>query len=247
MKWLQRIIYRFCFSCRTNRSRTVRYAFPLIVTAFSLIGAAVILPSDASYMRLEFSSATIEAGKPFSVDVFVGAHVPVNAINIDLEYPEDKVAITGIDTGESVITIWTTEPYAENGVVHLSGGTFRRGFLGEHRIVTINAVAKATGIAQFAASDVAFLAGDGSGTEVAATKVGEKSVVIVAQGEDGVLTATAEIRVYTDINGDGKVTLTDILQFMAAWTDKKIIYDFNEDKRMNFTDFSIILADSWRR
>ena len=51
------------------------------------------------------------------------------------------------------------------------------------------------------------------------------------------------IKIITDIDGDGKVSLKDISAFMAAWANKDVSYDFNGDGKMTFRDFSIILAD----
>jgi len=45
-----------------------------------------------------------------------------------------------------------------------------------------------------------------------------------------------------DLDNDGKVTLKDVSIFMSNWHSKAVIYDFNGDGRMNFIDFSIILA-----
>ena len=145
MIYLKRILYFFCTSCRPNQSRTVRYAFPLIFVAASLLGAAALLHEGQSYIRVESSAQSVVAGETFEIKVFVGAHVPVNAVDIAIRYPEDQIEINTIDTGESVITIWTQDPYVDGDQVILRGGTFRRGFLGEHEVATINATAIESG------------------------------------------------------------------------------------------------------
>ena len=149
VRFLQRILYKFCHTCGAKRSRTVRYAYPLIFTTISLIGAAVILPDDASYVRITSNASEVKSGEEFTIDVYAGAHVPVNAVNIELKYFEDLIEIKSINTGKSVITIWTQEPYTESGKVILSGGTYRKGFIGEHLIASIKAEAKTSGQAIF--------------------------------------------------------------------------------------------------
>lgn len=228
-------------------TRTVRFLFSTVFAAAVFLGAAVISStSDVSYVRLEASSATIESGQRFSIDVYAYAHVPVNAIDITLHFDPEAVTVLSVDRGQSVLTIWTKEPVVKNGTVSLSGGTFRKGFIKEHKIVTIDLVAKETGPSTFSVSDVMLLAGDGAGSPVS-TAVNEKSSVSLYVYDENTspenIGVNVKIKVVSDIDGDGKVTLTDISAFMAAWHNKNVLYDFNNDGKMSFRDFSIILAN----
>jgi len=149
----------------------------------------------------------------------------------------------------------------EGSAVILRGGTFRRGFRGDHLIATINAKATETGLARFSIEDVILLAGDGSGTEVTVAKTGTDSTSLLIAHEDGTfapstdggsetavgLQGVATIVIITDIDGDGQVTLADISRFMFAWSTRTVVYDFNGDGKMSFRDFGIILADSFLR
>ncbi len=247
---LQQFIRRTFWHYRRPRSRTVRYAFPMLALLAALLGAGAISNSQQSTVRLKASEPTLEAGRPFSVDVFVSAHVPVNAVELEVSVPPN-VKVTGIDRGQSVITLWTQDPYVQNQTVHLSGGTYRKGFIGEHLIATINAEALTSGIAEFTVRDVLLLAGDGSGTRVTLTDGFDGAKLYIAR-EDGTFAdgeavgldaASATVIVVTDIDGDGRVTLTDISSFMAAWSSRNRVYDFNGDGRMTFRDFGIILSD----
>jgi len=154
-----------------------------------------------------------------------------------------------VDKAQSVLTIWKDEPSIEKNTIKLSGGTFRRGFMGEHLVATIKARAKYNGKTQFTVNDVVLLAGDGQGTAVAvddSSLSSQTSFYIYNQNEDPEkIRATFGIQINEDINGDGKVTLADISAFLAAWHSKSTIYDFNGDNKMNFIDFSIILAKSF--
>ncbi len=257
MNIIKEIIYFFCGTCRPHRSATVRYAFPLVFAVATLLGAAAVITSGKSFIHIESSTSAVKAGEMFQMDVYVNAHVAVNAIDISLEFPKEQIEIVGIDTGESVITLWTQEPYVENDKVILRGGTFRRGFRGDHLIATINAKAIETGLAQVSIDDVMLLAGDGTGSKVSVTPDDENSKTFyindgtsnpITDEEGGVnLQGSASIVVITDIDGDGVVTLTDISRFMSAWTSKVVVYDFNGDGKMSFRDFGIILADSFLR
>lgn len=257
MKLFKKFLYLFCTTCQPNTSRTVRYAFPIVATALAILGALAISSTNQSYIRVESTQSTIAAGKPFSINVYVSAHKPINAVDIALKFPKSQIQITGIDTGESVITLWTEQPFVKNDTVIMRGGTFRKGFLGEHLIATINAVAVDTGVAYFNVTQSMLLAGDGSGSEIKATKTGGESAKLYIADKQGVYLAddagsgagtiegVIEIRIFTDVDGDGKVTLNDISRFMSAWTSKSVIFDFSGDGKMTFTDFAIILADSF--
>lgn len=229
-----------------GRSTTVRFMFPAIISFAALLTAAVITSDNSSYIRLEASDTTIMAGQQFSLDVYAYAHVPVNAVDISLRFDPDAVKVVAVDKGQSVLTLWTEEPTVENGVVTLSGGTFRRGFVKEHMIATINLQALHTGQSSLVASDVLLLAGDGSGSEVMVVDTSESQVNLYVYDENtdpSSIGVDVQVNVVTDIDGDGEVSLNDISAFMGAWSNRAKVYDFNGDGRMTFRDFSIILAD----
>lgn len=257
MKRFKRLLYIICSPCRPKTSFTVRYAFPLVFTFAALLGAAAAITSDTkSYISIEATPSSVRAGETFSIKVFAHAQVAVNAVDIRLEFPKNQMEIQGIDVGDSVITLWAQEPYVEDNTVVLQGGTFRRGFRGDHLIATVNARATETGLAQVSIGQVTLLAGDGTGAKVAIGKNDDEDAAIYIADENGALTATdvpvnlqgvASVAIVTDIDGDGQVTLSDVSRFMSAWATQTTIFDFNGDGRMTFRDFGIILADSFLR
>mgnify|MGYP001207012103 CR=1 FL=1 len=236
------------FSPFKKRRGTVRYMFPALATIIGLLGAAVITSTDVSYVRLQTNSSLVEAGKEFSVDVYAYAHVPVNAVDITIAFEPGSVEVKAVDIGQSVLTIWTEEPIIEDDKVILRGGTFRKGFLKEHMIARIDLKAKETGSQQVSVSDVMLLAGDGEGSfvETSTSTNGSVSFFVYDENVDPEsISVNVEVRVVTDIDGDGEVSLKDISAFMAAWSNGGAVYDFNNDGRMTFRDFSIILADAF--
>jgi hypothetical protein len=248
MNYLVRIWKKIIQRPKATVAPTIKYMFPLVLGFVTVLGAAVI-NSNSSYIRLEPSQTEVMAGERFSIDVYASAHVPVNALDIEIEYLPDAVNVLSIDKAQSVLTIWTKEPVIGANTISLSGGTFRRGFVGEHLIATIKVEAKSSGQTEFMVSDAELLAGDGLGTPVAVTGTGEASrtsFYIYDQNEDPAkISASLDMRLNPDIDGDGKVSLRDISTFMSAWHTKQTRYDFNSDGRMNFIDFSIILAKSF--
>lgn len=229
----------------TRRSVTVRYMFPAFALFAAILGASAVVGPDESYIRLEASDTTVEAGDRFTMHIYANAHVPVNAVDITLRFDEELVEVLEVDRGQSVLTIWTEDPIVESDRIILRGGTFRRGFLGEHKIASIDLRASETGQSRFSVSDVVLLAGDGSGTAVRVSEGPDPTVSLFVYDENtdpSSIGVDVEVRVVTDINGDGNVTLQDVSAFMAAWNSRDTVYDFNNDGQMTFRDFSIILA-----
>jgi hypothetical protein len=208
---------------------------------------ASVVGSSKSSIILETKQSQSAPDETFFIAVYAVANTPVNAVSLSIAYPEDKIEVLGIDRGESVITLWTSEPRVENGAVLLEGGTYRKGFVGKHLIATIRAKARATGEIVFSTTEANLLAGDGKGTEINA-KIGEESQLRlkIAESTDGTLEAGAVVLLVSDVNADGKVSLDDISIFMAEWVKQNNRYDFNNDGAMTFKDFSILLANYFR-
>lgn len=227
---------------------TVRYAFPLVIVTALFASLASVVSQDVSYITIRTSSEEVTRDQQFTIDVIATVNVPVNAVDLVISYPEELMDIETIDTGTSVITLWTEEPYAKDGAIYLRGGTFRKGFLGEHTIARIKAHATEAGNARIILKDSELVAGDGKGTNVPVTPSKEHNEVVVSvSGADGIITGEASITIVSDTDGDGDVDLRDISSFMAAWLTKGKLFDFNGDGKMSFVDFSIILSDSFRK
>ena len=240
---------------KSRRVTTVRHMFPLIALALGILGASSFSANGTSYVTLKPIPSYVKAGGTVSISVDAVAATAVNAIDIQIAYPTDTLKIKQIDTGESVITLWTEEPKVEGNKVILRGGVYRKGFIGEHHIATIVAEALKDGSAEILVKDSTFLAGDGTGASVRVTKNdADRAVVTVGEGtqvansgkgEGGKLSANVAVEIVTDIDGNGTVDFGDIQAFMSAWRNGNKTFDFNSDGRMTFRDFAIILSDSF--
>ncbi len=220
--------------------------FPVVLGFAVILAANVLTSTSASYIRLETDKDAIKAGDRFALDVYAYAHVPVNAVDVTLRFNPKAAEVVSVDRGQSVLTIWTEDPTIESDRVILRGGTFRRGFLGEHRIATIELQAKETGTSEFTTADVLLLAGDGRGTPVSLAETADSKLNLYIYDENTApsdIGVSVEINILADLDGDGKVSLRDVSTFMVAWASQNQTYDFNNDGRMSFKDFSIILAN----
>lgn len=234
---------------RLKKSRTVKTMFSFsILGMLLLLGANAITSREVSYIRLEANKDVIQSGERFTLDIYAFAHVPVNAVDVTLRFEEDAVEVISVDRGQSVLTIWTEDPVVQKDRVVLRGGTFRNGFIGEHKIATVDLKAKQTGESEFFAANVSLLAGDGRGTPVAVAESNESSLNLYIYDENESpenIGIDVAVSIITDIDGDGDVSLKDVSSFMGAWSSKNKVYDFNGDGKMSFKDFSIILSDAF--
>lgn len=245
MSRLKRLVQRSLSLFKRRPRGTVRSMFSLASLAIFL-GAALIGGTEASYIKLTIDKSVVEAGDIIAVDVFAFAHVPVNAVDVTLSFDPTAVEVTSVDRGQSVLTIWTEDPRIEKDKVILRGGTFRKGFIGEHKIATIELRAKQAGQSQFSIGDALLLAGDGSGTPVTVANSNQSKVSLYVYDEStkpGSIGVNIALNIITDIDNDGIVSLKDISAFMSAWASKNTLYDFNGDGKMSLRDFSIILSD----
>jgi hypothetical protein len=243
--WLSRLLFPAYY--RTRKGGPVRYAFPIVALTALFAGLASVVTQDGSYIAISTSPSSVREGEQFMVDVRAYAHTPINAVDITLNYPQNQMTIESIDTGTSVITLWTQDPYAKDGKIHLTGGVFQKGFLGEHTIARVRARATASGLAYVSLDTAALIAGDGKGTEVTVERTEKDTTKIYVTSADGALIGEASVAIVTDINGDGSVGIQDISAFMAAWFTRGKVFDFDNDGRMTFKDFSILLSDSFFR
>lgn len=240
-----KILWKALFPHHTAKHYdTVRYAFPLVVITAVFASLASVITGNTSYVTIRANTETVAKDQQFTVEVLVTAHVPVNAVDLVISYPEDKLVIEGIDTGTSVITLWTEQPYAKDGNIYLTGGTFRKGFVGEHTIAKIKAHAKKAGEARILIKETQLVAGDGKGSNVP-VNASENEIKIAVTGSEGIIKGKVAISFISDIDGDGDVDLKDISAFMSAWFSKGNTFDFNGDGKMSFSDFSILLAESF--
>lgn len=238
--------FKLLFPAYAHKSSfTVRFAFPFIMFAAIVASLASVISGGSSFVSIKMNPQQVAEGDPVTLEIYATANTPVNAVNITVSYPSTQLRVDGIDTVTSVITLWTKEPYAKGGQIYFEGGTFQRGFIGEHLIARVKATALVAGIAHITTNQATFVAGDGIGSLVNVSKSDTGQGDLVIGTANSSLVGTAKVDIVTDIDGDGKVDLKDISMFMSAWFTRGHTYDFNGDGVMTFSDFSIILAKAF--
>jgi hypothetical protein len=200
-----------------------------------MLGFASVITKTQTNLTLSTSATSVPVGGTFFVDVFAEVYEPVNAVRVELVFDPELLEIVAVDKSKSVLSLWTNEPSVSGNVITLEGGTYRRGFVGRHQLTQLEVKVLAPGQAEFSARKIEFLAGDGTGRML---PVGLTNTVRIATNNEAVVDLTGTPKI--DIAGT--VTIRDVSIFMADWRTGTVKHDFNNDGRMNFVDFSILLS-----
>ena len=99
-----------------------------ILLSFFLATIFLLLPNSlfAATLSLDPAQGTYGPGDMFVVTVRIDttANECINAATIDLSFPKNLIKVTAVSKGESLMTLWTDEPFInkEQGRLSFSGG-----------------------------------------------------------------------------------------------------------------------------
>lgn len=158
---------------------------PLINTNIKLINAKKLLvalsflfvfigglPVKGGGASLYFSAEgdSFGAGETFFVDVKIDAgSLSINAAQVRINFPEDKLKIEGTSKDNSIFSLWPDEPAFSNekGELFFSGGLPHPGFQGNNgQVLRIQFKAEKEGEIKLNFDNSQVLADDGEGTDV---------------------------------------------------------------------------------
>ncbi|MDP3975280.1 MAG: cohesin domain-containing protein [Candidatus Jorgensenbacteria bacterium] len=137
----------------------------IIIGTFALMLAR----ADAASLRLSPSAGSFTVGSTFDVSVFLDTEgESVNALEVFINFPPDKLQLVSPTTGQSIISVWTGQPRFNNatGRVELQGGLPGGINVSNGLITTLTFRAKAVGSATVRFLDGSrVLLNDGLGTD----------------------------------------------------------------------------------
>jgi hypothetical protein len=223
------------------------------VLGFSGYVISPLVVTQPINVYLEPKSGMVVIGETFTVDIYVHSSIPVNVFQGLLQFSSDKLAVQKIDYNTSIANLWAEEPWYSNGdgTINFIGGSTRSGgYTGTGSLMTITFITKNTGEATIAMSEMRILKHDGVGTEVplptpidalfaVASETLSEQIVLGTEVPGPVVTVVNEI-MNTDLNNDGKQSLSDISIFMSDLFSKNLRSDFNQDGIVNLKDLSIL-------
>jgi hypothetical protein len=140
----------------------------LIILVISILFFPLGIEAAGASLYLAPSRGTFFVGSTFGLSVYVNTKGnEINAVEVDLKFPQDILQVTTPTAGESFISEWLTPPSYSNigGTISFKGGIPEGIVTSAGLISTITFRAKAPGIAKVEISDASsVLLADGKGT-----------------------------------------------------------------------------------
>lgn len=166
---------------------------------------------SAATLLLSSSSGTFETESTFTVSLFLNTEEKVvNALDVTVSFPPDKLQLVSPSTGQSVVGIWIAPPFIDNqkGTINFQGGIPGGLQSSKALITTLTFRAKAIGTAPVRILDSSrVLLHDGQGTDALRNKInGVYTVVLPPPAGPEVFSITHPD--YTAWYSNNNVTLT---------------------------------------
>ena len=204
------------------------------ILSFTLPGSSPSEAQVAAVLRAVPSNGIFTVGDMIAVALVVDTKgVSINAVEGNVTYSSDTVEIIDISTADSIIKYWVREPRFSNAssTVSFSGVVLSPGFMGSAgNIITLSFKAKRAGKTSIDITDAQVLANDGLGTNILTDVVPGTLVVKDKQTQK------------LDINGNGKVDLSDVSILISYWGTDNAQSDLSGDGIVNLKDLSMLAA-----
>lgn len=155
-----------------------------LVTLFFLffVWATAGWAMDNSQIYFEGPSEAITPESDFTVNVLVDAKEPVNALDLEISYPKDKLKFLTFDNTDSIVDIWQAKPaLLPDGNIVLTGGIFKS-FAGEKGlIIKLSFRALNTGQSKLFFAKSSLYIADGKGTKLSMSSL--TSTISITENE----------------------------------------------------------------
>jgi hypothetical protein len=203
-------------------------------------------------MRIEPQERVVTVDDRFQVEVIVESSVPVNVFAGELHFSKDLLVVDSIDYNTSIADLWAELPWFSNGdgTLNFAGGSTRNGgFTGKGSLIKVTFKTLGEGDGVISVYNPRILLHDGLGTDAEVTRpidaiftIENPDVNLLAQSPAGSSYKVRREVPSTDLNGDGKQTISDLSIFMLKITRNESRYDFNLDGKVDLKDLNILLG-----
>jgi len=154
----------------------------LIITLLTSAATAVAQTNTAPIIYFETPVESITQGGLFTVKIFTNTSELINALSINVSYPQELLELRSINTLGSFINFWRgVAPVADNGTVYFEGGTATPFSGSSGKIGELVFEAKKQGIAHIASVKADFYYADGTGTRISAGSA-QADILISSEG-----------------------------------------------------------------
>ena len=204
------------------------------ILSFKLLDSSSSEKQAAAVLRAVPSGSNFTVGNTITVTLLLDTKgVPINAVEGDITYSSDNVEIIDISKTDSIINYWVQGPQFSiaSGTASFSGVVLSPGFTGSAgQIITLSFKAKRTGRTDIDIANAQVLANDGLGTNILTDVIPGTLVVNDKQTQK------------LDIDGNGKVDISDVSILIFHWGTNNAKSDLNGDGTINLKDLSILVA-----
>jgi len=139
------------------------------------VGLALPSVARAASLSVSPSTGTFTVGSTFNVSILLNTDGKIiNALEVSLGFPPDKLQVVSPSTGQSIISIWTAQPRFDNqtGRINLQGGIPGGINVSNGLVTTVTFRVKSVGTAILKfLDDSKVLLHDGKGTDVLEQKI----------------------------------------------------------------------------
>jgi len=152
-----------------------------VCTPFLAFYPNPVFSAESTYMYFA-GGETTAVGSVFTTEVMIDTEEPVNALDVEITYPADKLKFLRANDAGSIVSIWQSKPAVRTpGTIQLTGGMFKP-FQGKGgRITSLSFRVETLGEATLSFSKHNIYAADGKGTEVFASSL-PSVVALVEKG-----------------------------------------------------------------
>lgn len=215
------------------RHHLARHHYKIVVG----VPVLVLLASSLSFVRDPDqvwidpdNHSFVEVGEAVRLHITAHATEPINVVGATVAIPTDRIVVDSLSKEGSVIDLWSEEPTQNGSTIHFSGGMLDRlGFQGTGILLTLVIHPTKPGDAVFAFHDVHMLAHDGTGREV---QLDTKPITLAVRSRG----ASSP-----DVNGDNHVNILDLgLVSAKIFLGYRPLYDLNGDGKVSLADLLII-------
>jgi len=139
----------------------------LFILLFFLLAGQTALATDNPSIYFEGPIESSIFLSDFVVNVFIDTDKPINAVDLEIFYPKDKLKFLSFDNTGSIVDIWQTTPKVlSNGNIGLTGGLFRS-FVGKGGLImSLSFRAQSSGQYKLSLAKSNIYMADGKGTKI---------------------------------------------------------------------------------
>lgn len=165
-----------------NLKIRIPYTILIIVLFLSFGQIPVVSAADSAAIRLSVDH--VVSNSEFKMRIAASSKAPINAFDIELAYPQERLDFLRASTESSIVSVWQYLPKDVQGnVIRLTGG-MTQPFSGEDgEIITLIFFAREAGAAEFIFKRTEFAVADGKGTAVSVPET--SSQIVIAESDRG--------------------------------------------------------------